>query len=114
MKKTAYTLRFFYTGELNKDTSFSLDFLDIRRNNPEAVDTGAKYIDRSLRSTFVFCFEDFDHVRIGTTCRDFLTKTAITKDYSELPLGCESLVFCDKLINKVTRMSTLNGVIESL
>jgi len=84
LQKLTYTLGILHTGELDEDTSLPLETLEVRRYDPEAVDTCAQDIERGFDGTVVLLLQEFDHLGFRGGRVDLIAKVASPEDQSKV------------------------------
>ena len=77
MQQFTNTLRLLYTRELNQDTTLLRQFLDIRLNNTETVDTRTEYVERVLDSAVHFLTQYLNHLFIRRSGGYFVLQSEV-------------------------------------
>ena len=90
------TFRLFDTRKLDQDTTRLSEFLDVRLNNTETVDTGTEHVERVLDSTVHLFADHFLYLSVGRGEGHFVLQLKSREDRSQLTVRIYFVVRLDE------------------
>ena len=120
LQQLTYTFRLTNTRHFYHDTPFlTFQFLDIRLNNTEFIDTGTYHIKRVIDGRLHLFTQYTFYLRVSTLRRNLALQLLCCKQFGQLMTRCILMIILDEKRNKVAltffffRLSLLQRLHES-